>query len=54
MVIKEESESSKDGSKQENLRIMEYLQEEMSEDDTEEIYNGKICILAVSFLKQMF
>jgi len=54
MAIKEESESSKDGSKQENLKIMEYLKEEMSEDDTEAIFNGNICILQLSFLKQMF
>jgi len=40
MAIKEES----DESKQENLKIMEYLKKDTSEDHTEEIYNGKICI----------
>lgn len=54
MAIKEESESSKDESKHENLKIMEYLKKHRSEDDTKEIiYNGKMFILPVSFLKQM-
>ncbi|CAI6363145.1 unnamed protein product [Macrosiphum euphorbiae] len=46
IAIKEESESSKDGSKQENLKIMEYLKEEMSEDDAEEIFNETATINA--------
>jgi len=51
MTIKEESESSKDESKEENLKFMEYLKKDISEGHTEEIHNGKICILLVTFLK---
>lgn len=54
MAIKEERESSKDESKHKNLKIMEYLKKHISEYDTEEIiYNGKMFILLVSFLKQI-
>jgi len=51
MAIKVKSELSKDKSKQENLKITEHLKKDISEDHTEEIDDGKICFLPMSFLK---
>lgn len=49
MAIKVKNESSKDKSRQENLKMTEYLKKDISEDYTKEIYNGKMCFLLVSF-----
>jgi len=51
MAIKEKSKSPKDELKQENLKLVKYLKKDISEDHTEEIYNGKILISLVTFLK---
>jgi len=48
MAIKEDTESSKYESLQKNLKNMEDVKKNSSEEQLNEIHNGKICILQMS------